>query len=141
MSTLLVSKGRYAVRVMIDIAEHSDEKFIMMKDIAERQDISKKYLESILESLVKNNLVKGVRGKGGGYRLTRQPQDYTVYEILKSTESKLAVVDCLDSNAPPCKRSAFCKTLPMWKKFDELTREFFSNITLQNLLDKDFEIN
>jgi len=134
MSTLLVAKGRYAVRVMIDIAEHSDEKFVMMKDIAERQDISKKYLESILESLVKDNLVKGVRGKGGGYQLTRPPQDYTVYEILKSTESKLAVVDCLQDNAPPCERSAFCQTLPMWKKFDALTREFFSNITLKDLL-------
>ena len=134
MSTLLVAKGRYAVRVMIDLAEHSDEKIVTMKDIAERQGISKKYLESILESLVKNNLVKGVRGKGGGYQLTRPPQDYTVYEILKFTESKLTVVDCLQDNAPPCERSAFCQTLPMWKKFDALTREFFSGITLKDLL-------
>ena len=135
MSTLILTKGRYAVRVMIDIAEHSEEDIVPLKDISARQGISKKYLESILESLVKNNLVKGVRGKGGGYQLTRPPQDYTVYEILSLTEPKLAVVDCLDSNTPPCERSNYCKTLPMWKKFDDLTRDFFSNITLKDLLD------
>lgn len=137
---LISTKGRYALRVMIDIAEQNSDKFISLEEIALRQGISKKYLEMIVKLLVQRNLIKGIRGKGGGYQLTRQPQEYTVYEILELTEGTLACVTCLKSNAPPCERSAFCQTLPMWKKFDALTREFFSGITLQNLLDKNFNV-
>ena len=132
---IVSTKGRYALRVMLDIAEQDTENFIPLEEIAMRQGISKKYLEVILKSLVENNLIKGVRGKGGGYKLTRPPQDYTVYEILELTKEINAVVDCLKSNTPPCERSNYCKTLPMWKKFDDLTRDFFSNITLKDLLD------
>ena len=132
---IVSTKGRYALRVMLDIAEQDTENFIPLEEIAMRQGISKKYLEVILKSLVENNLIKGVRGKGGGYKLTRPPQDYTVYEILELTKEINAVVDCLKSNAPPCERSNYCKTLPMWKKFNDLTREFFSDITLKDLLD------
>ena len=132
---IVSTKGRYALRVMLDIAEQDTENFIPLEEIAMRQGISKKYLEVILKSLVENNLIKGARGKGGGYKLTRPPQEYTVFEILELTKEVNAVVDCLKSNAPPCERSAFCQTLPMWKKFDALTREFFSGITLKDLLD------
>ena len=132
---IVSTKGRYALRVMLDIAEQDTENFIPLEEIAMRQGISKKYLEIVLKSLVENNLIKGARGKGGGYKLTRPPQEYTVFEILELTKEVNAVVDCLKSNAPPCERSAFCQTLPMWKKFDALTREFFSGITLKDLLD------
>ena len=132
---IVSTKGRYALRVMLDIAEQDTENFIPLEEIAMRQGISKKYLEIVLKSLVENNLIKGARGKGGGYKLTRPPQEYTVFEILELTKEVNAVVDCLKSNAPPCERSEFCQTLPMWKKFDALTREFFSNITLKDLLD------
>ena len=133
---IVSTKGRYALRVMLDIAEQDTENFIPLEEIAMRQGISKKYLEIVLKSLVENNLIKGARGKGGGYKLTRPPQDYTVFEILELTKEVNAVVDCLKSNAPPCERSEFCQTLPMWKKFDALTREFFSGITLKDLLDR-----
>ena len=133
---IVSTKGRYALRVMLDIAEQDTENFIPLEEIAMRQGISKKYLEIVLKSLVENNLIKGARGKGGGYKLTRPPQEYTVFEILELTKEVNAVVDCLKSNAPPCERSAFCQTLPMWKKFDALTRDFFSGITLKDLLDR-----
>ena len=131
---MISTKGRYALRVMLDLAEQEPNKFVPLEEIAARQGISKKYLEIILKSLVQHNFLKGLRGKNGGYKLTRQPSEYTVFEILEITEGSLAIVSCLDKQAVPCERASFCLTLPMWKKFDQLTRDFFSNITLNDLL-------
>lgn len=130
---MISTKGRYALRVMIDLAEQNPEKFIPLEEIATRQNISKKYLEIILKSLVQKNFLKGLRGKGGGYKLTRKPEEYTVGEILEVTEGTLAVVSCLQVNSEPCERKNFCKTLPMWKKFNQLTHDFFFGITLNDL--------
>ena len=130
---MISTKGRYALRVMIDLAEQDSEKFIPLDEIANRQGISKKYLEIILKSLVQQNFLKGLRGKGGGYKLTRKPEEYTVGEILEVTEGSLAIVSCLQNNSAPCERRNFCKTLPMWKKFNQLTHDFFFGITLKDL--------
>lgn len=131
---MISTKGRYALRVMIDLAEQDSEKFIPLEEIATRQGISKKYLEIILKSLVQQNFLKGLRGKGGGYKLTRKPEEYTVGEILEVTEGTLAVVSCLQTESASCERKNSCKTLPMWKKFNQLTREFFFGITLKDLV-------
>ena len=131
---MISTKGRYALRVMIDLAEQDSEKFIPLEEIAARQGISKKYLEIILKSLVQQNFLKGLRGKGGGYKLTRKPEEYTVGEILEVTEGTLAVVACLQAESVPCERKNFCKTFPLWKKFNQLTHEFFFGITLKDLI-------
>jgi len=121
------------LRLMIDLAEQEPEKFVPLDEIATRQGISKKYLEIILKSLVQKNFLKGLRGKGGGYQLTRKPEDYSVGEILEVTEGTLAVVSCLQADCAPCERKNFCKTLPMWKNFNQITRDFFFGITLKDL--------
>lgn len=130
---MISTKGRYALRVMIDLAEQDPEKFVPLEEIAIRQGISKKYLEIVLKSLVQQNFLKGLRGKGGGYKLTRKPEEYKVGEILEVTEGTLAVVSCLQAGASPCERKNFCKTLPMWERFNRLTHEFFFGITLKDL--------
>lgn len=130
---MISTKGRYALRLMIDLAEQEPEKFVPLDEIATRQGISKKYLEIILKSLVQKNFLKGLRGKGGGYQLTRKPEDYSVGEILEVTEGTLAVVSCLQADCAPCERKNFCKTLPMWKNFNQITRDFFFGITLKDL--------
>lgn len=132
---MISTKGRYALRVMLDLAEQDQKKFIPLKDIAERQGISKKYLEIILKSLVQHDFLKGLRGKGGGYKLTRNPSEYTVEEILELTEESLAIVSCLKKEAIPCERESYCLTLPMWERFDKLIHDFFAGITLADLLD------
>lgn len=131
---MISTKGRYALRVMVDLAEHRGCGYIPMKDVADRQEISLKYLERILPVLSKNGLVDCIHGKGGGYRLTREPDEYTVWEILRLTEGELAPVACLESGAQPCERAAECRTLPMWKKYHELTKEYFSGITVADLM-------
>lgn len=131
---MISTRGRYALRVMIDLAEHKDEGFIPMKDVVARQEISKKYMEQIMPSLVKSGFVEGVHGKGGGYKLTREPSEYTAGEILRAAEGDLAPVACLSCDAQECPRKSQCKTLPMWKKFDDLTNEFFDSYTLESLL-------
>lgn len=131
---MISTKGRYALRVMIDLAQHSNETYIPLKDIAARQDISEKYLEIILKTLVREKLLKGLRGKGGGYQLTRSPEDYTVGEILELAEGTLATVACLTTNAEPCARKDGCVTLPMWQKFDAMVHDFFYDITLADLV-------
>ena len=130
---MISTKGRYALRLMIDLAEQEPEKFVPLEEIATRQGISKKYLEIILKSLVQKNFLKGLRGKGGGYQLTRKPEDYSVGEILEVTEGTLAVVSCLQADCAPCERKNFCKTLPMWKNFNQITHDFFFGITLKDL--------
>lgn len=131
---MISTKGRYALRVMIDLAEHQADAYIPLKEIAARQEISEKYLENILKTLVRENLLTGLRGKGGGYRLTRAPEAYTVGDILRLTEEGLAPVACLEQGNVPCSRMASCRTLPMWKKLDDLINEFFDGITLADLL-------
>lgn len=131
---MISTKGRYALRVMIDLAEHNDDTFTPLKDIARRQELSEKYLEIILKILVTGKLLKGLRGKGGGYKLTRRPEDYTVGEILEMTEGTLASVACLTEDAPACPRASDCRTLPMWKRFDHMVHDFFFGITLSDLL-------
>ena len=133
---LVSTKGRYALRVMLDLAEKNSEKFIPLEEIARRQGISKKYLEAILKILVDNGLLKGVRGKGGGYKLTRQPSEYTVGEILELSEVPMSVVECLKGENNFCDRKSECLTLPMWEKFNQLTHDFFYGITLQDILNE-----
>lgn len=131
---LISTKGRYALRVMIDLAEHQADGFIPLKVIAQRQGISEKYLESIIKLLVKDKLLTGIRGKGGGYRLEKAPEEYTVGSILRITEDSMAPVACLEPGADACTRAAECRTLPMWRGLDKLIRDYFENITLADLM-------
>lgn len=130
---LISTRGRYALRVMIDLAEHADGAYIAMKSVADRQGISLKYLERILPLLVEQKLVEGVRGKGGGYRLTRQPEEYPIGEILRATEGDLAPVACLEAGAESCPRAEDCRTLPMWKELDSLISGYLDSKTLADL--------
>ena len=119
---------------MIDLAEHGGGDFVPMKEVATRQEISLKYIERIMPLLTKENLVEGQHGKGGGYRLCRPPEDYSVGEILRITEGELAPVACLARGAKPCPRAAECRTLPMWKKYYAMTNEFFDGISIADLM-------
>ena len=130
---MVSTRGRYALRVMIDLAEHRGSGYIPMKDVAARQEISLKYIEQIVPVLTKNGFVEGVHGRGGGYRLCREPEDYTAGEILRLVEGDLAPVSCLTPDAPPCPRTAECRTLPMWRDFCRITNEYFDSITLAAL--------
>ena len=131
---MISTKGRYALRVMIDLAQHEGEGNIPLKSIAERQDISKKYLEIIVKELVKGGLVNGVSGKGGGYSLSRKAEDYTAGEILELMEGTLAPVACLEDDAGTCPRAEDCLTLPMWKEYYEMSRAFFYGKKLSDML-------
>ena len=131
---LISTKGRYALRVMIDLAEHQTDGFIPLKVIAQRQGISEKYLENIIKLLVKDKLLTGIRGKGGGYRLEKAPEEYTVGSILRITEDSMAPVACLEPGEDVCTRAAECRTLPMWRGLDKLIRDYFENITLADLM-------
>ncbi len=128
------SRGRYALRVMVDLAEHGDSGYIPMKEVAQRQEISLKYLEKILPLLVAGKLVEGIHGKGGGYRLTRSPGEYTIGDILKLTEGDLAPVSCLECNTGECSRSATCRTLPMWNELNRRTLEYLDSVTIADLM-------
>ncbi len=128
------TKGRYALRAMIDLAEHSAEGFVPLREIAQRQEISEKYLEIILKLLVKAHLVVGLRGKGGGYRLNRAPEQYTVWEILCGVEEALTPVACLEQPQNPCPRAGECRTLPMWEELGATLRTFFSGFTIADLM-------
>ena len=132
---IVSTKGRYALRVMIDLAEHQSEKYVPLKEVATRQEISEKYLENILKVLVQNGFLEGLRGKGGGYRLNREPKDYTVGSILKLTEGSLSAVSCTAQGPAACARTTCCQTKPMWDKLDRMIDEFFEDITLANLLE------
>ena len=131
---MISTKGRYALRVMVDLAEHSDQEFVPLAVIAERQNISVKYLEIILKTLVQHRLLKGLRGKGGGYRLTRKPEEYSVGEILELTEGTIAPVACLSPDAEQCDNEENCRTLPMWRRLNDLVRDFYYGITLKDLM-------
>ena len=128
------TKGRYALRVMIDLAEHEEEEFIPLKDIAERQGLSKKYLEIIAKELVKSGLIKGASGKHGGYKLLRSPEEYSVGEIIEHMEGTFAPVACLENNAEECTRKDKCKTLSMWTEFYKIEKDFFYGKKLSDLI-------
>lgn len=131
---LISTKGRYALRIMIDLAEHQTEDFISLKGIAQRQEISEKYLESIIRMLVKARVLESLRGKGGGYRLRKSPDQYTVGSILRLTEESLAPVSCLDGNADTCPRMAQCRTLSLWQGLDRVINEYLDSITIADLM-------
>lgn len=131
---LISTKGRYALRVMIDLAEQQSMEYIPLREIAKRQNISQKYLESIMTILSKNGFIEAVHGKGGGYRLNREPSDYRVGEILRLTEGTLAPVSCLEEGAKPCAYTATCRTLPVWTKLNELVNSYLDSVTLAELL-------
>ena len=131
---LISTKGRYALRVMIDLAERRSEAYIPLREIAQRQEISEKYLEAIIKILVRARLLSGLRGKGGGYQLTKPPVQYTVGAILRLTEESLAPVTCLEQDAAPCARATACRTLPVWQGLDRVINEYLDNITLADLL-------
>lgn len=130
---IVSTKGRYALRVMIDLAEHQSEKYMPLKEIAARQGISEKYLENILKSLVQNSLLQGLRGKGGGYRLTRPADQYRISDILLLTEGNLAPVTCLEPGAAACGRLSECRTYEMWRGLNEVIRDYLDKITLADL--------
>ncbi|MGM9586100.1 MAG: RrF2 family transcriptional regulator [Candidatus Limivicinus sp.] len=131
---LISTKGRYALRVMIDLVENQSEGYVPLKEIAERQEISEKYLESIIKILVKAKMLDGLRGKGGGYKLTKAPEQYTVGAILRLTEDSLAPVSCLGEGAAPCARAAECRTLPMWQGLDRVINDYLDGILLSDLV-------
>ena len=131
---VISSKGRYALRVMVDLAEHGGDGYVSMRDVARRQEISDKYAGQIMTLLSRAGLVDGVTGKGGGYRLCREPGEYTVGEILRLTEGELAPVACLSEGAPPCPRASYCRTLPMWRDYCRMTNEFFDGVTVADLI-------
>lgn len=130
------TKGRYALRLMIDLGEHQNAGFVTLKDIASRQNISKKYLEQIIPVLNKSGILKTSRGFQGGYQLARAPKEYTVGEILRLTEGNLAPVSCLDCDVNNCERAGNCPTLNMWKGLYEVIIKYLDSVTLQDLLDK-----
>ncbi|MFA6857848.1 MAG: Rrf2 family transcriptional regulator [Treponema sp.] len=127
------TRGRYALRFMIDLAQHKQDAFIPLKDISDRQDISIKYLEQITSLLSKYGLLQSVRGPQGGYKLVREPSQYTVGEILKITEGDLAPVACLEPNAAKCKRSQFCPTIKLWEGLEKTVNDYLNGITLDQL--------
>ena len=131
---MISTKGRYAIRIMLDIAQNDDGSYIPLKDIAERQDLSKKYLEIIAKELVAGGLLIGASGKGGGYRLSRDPDKYTIGEILELMEGTLSPVVCLADKKYKCNRKKKCNTLPMWQEFDKLVHDFFHGKKLSDLL-------
>lgn len=131
---LISTKGRYALRVLLDLAEHGSEGYIPLKDVAERQDISLKYLEGIMSALSKADMVDGLHGKGGGYKLCRPTSQYVVGDILKLTEGTLAPVACLEANANKCPKADKCKTLSLWKGLDMIVEDYLYGITLADLL-------
>ena len=133
---MISTKGRYALRVLIDLAEHQTDGYIPLKTIAERQGISEKYLEIVLKSLVKARVLTGVRGKGGGYRLTKPPEQYTVGEILRLTEESLAPVSCLEEGAEPCPRSGQCRTLPLWQGLEKVIHDYLESVTIADLMEQ-----
>ena len=131
---LISTKGRYALRVLIDMAEHQATGYVPLKEVAARQEISEKYLESIVKTLVKAGILTGLRGKGGGYRLSKAPDQYTVGDILRLTEGSLAPVACLEQGNVPCHRMASCRTLPMWQGLNDAINKYLEQFTIADLM-------
>ena len=130
---LISSKGRYALRVMTVLAEHGHDDYIPLSEIAREQEISEKYLEGIIGMLSKGGLLDGMRGKGGGYRLNRKPEEYSVGEVLRAVEGSLAPVSCMSDRNESCKRSSECRNFPVWQKLDRLISDYLDSVTLADL--------
>jgi Rrf2 family protein len=135
------TKGRYAIRMMIDLAEHNQEGYIALKDIAKRQDISKKYLEQIVATLNKPNILKTNRGYQGGYKLAKAPSQYTIGDILRITEGSFAPVSCLENDENMCEKKAYCKTLFIWEGLYKTLSSYLDSITLQDVLDNESDFD
>ena len=135
----LSTKGRYALRLLLDLAQHPEDDFISLKDIAERQDLSKKYLERIVPILIRSDILKTNRGHQGGYQLAKSPAEYTVGDILRLTEGDLAPVPCLKHTPNQCPRSKICITLPIWEGLGKVINDYLDCITLQDILDNQKE--
>ena len=133
---MISTRGRYAIRFMLDLAENNSGRSVPLKESAERQGISKKYLEIIARDLVTGNLITGASGRGGGYLLRRKPEEYPLDEILELMEGTLSTVSCLTAEENPCPRRESCQTLPLWTEFDRLVRDFFHSRTLADLIRK-----
>lgn len=133
---LISTKGRYTLYMLIDLAKHMDEGYVPLKEIAERQGISKKYLENILKVLVEHNFLEGIKGKGGGYRLTMPPEQYSLGAILRLTEGSLAPVACAAPDHTACGRMECCPTRPVWQQLDNLINDYLDGVTLADLLSK-----
>lgn len=134
---MISTKGRYGLRVMLDLAQHAAADYITLREISERQGISKKYLEIIIRKLAEGHLVQSLPGKGGGYRLARKPEEYSVGEILEWMEDTLAPVACLTCDAPQCPRKDSCATLPLWTEYHEMLHSFFYGKRLSDLLPRE----
>ena len=134
---LISTKGRYALRVLIDLAEHPSDGYIPLKAIAQRQEISEKYLESIIKLLGKAKLLTVVRGKGGGYQLTKPPERYTVGQVRRRTEESRAPVSCLEDGADACERAAECRTLALWQGLDKVIHDYLDSVTVADLMRQD----
>ena len=131
---MISTRGRYAIRVMIDLAENDNGAYIPLKDIAARQNISTKYLEIIAKDMVSGGLLTGASGKGGGYKLNRKPEDYKIGEVLELMEGTLSSVACLADKSYDCPQKKICRTLPMWEEFDEIVHDYFYKKTLRDLI-------
>lgn len=132
---LISTRGRYALRVLIDLAGHAEAGYVPMKDIAKRQGISLKYLERIIPVLSRNGIIEGLQGKGGGYRLAKLPEECKIGDILRLTEGDLAPVACLECGTPPCERTSECRTYPMWVEFYQMINDFFDHKTLADMVE------
>lgn len=137
---MISTRGRYALRVLIDLAEQNSSSFVTLREIAERQEISEKYLESIVNPLVKAGVLDGLRGKGGGYRLACSPDEINVLHVLQVMEGTLAPVACMDETKKPCARSSSCQTLPLWQGLDEVVNAYLSKFTIQDLVSGNLEL-
>ena len=131
---MISTRGRYALRILVDLAEHRPEAYVTLRELAERQEISEKYLESIVKELVKRGVLAGVRGKGGGYRLCSPPEQINVGDILNYMEGTLAPVACLEAGAAPCERASECRTLEFWRGLDDVIRRYTHSYTVADLM-------
>lgn len=131
---IVSTRGRYALRVLVEMAEHSSDERIPLKEISEKQGISQKYMESIMTLLSKNGFVDAIHGKGGGYKLNRKPEEYRIGDILRLTEGTLAPVACLEKNAEQCPKQNVCRTVGMWRKLDELIESYLDSVTIADLM-------
>ena len=131
---MISTRGRYALRILVDLAENQNEGYITLKEAADRQEISEKYLESIVKDLVKGQFIEGVRGKGGGYRLSRPAEEINVLDVLQSADGSIAPVACLEEGSAPCSRADSCRTLPLWEGLNKVVREYLGHYTVQDLI-------
>lgn len=136
---MVSTKGRYALRVMLDLAAQPTEEYISLKAISDRQEVSMKYLEAIVANLCKAGMLDSLRGKSGGYRLNKSTAEYSVGAIVRAVEGDLSPVSCLEENKGGCNRAGECLTLPMWQKLDRIVGEYLDSVTLEDLLTQNFE--